>query len=109
MAYDEVVAARVRRALSGRRGVAEKHMFGGVVFMLHGNMCIGVEGERLMARVGRDDYEATLDEPYVSPMDFTGKPLTGFVFVAPAGFVSDTDLGQWVARCVRYVETLPRK
>jgi len=109
MAYDEAVAARLRRALEGRRGVVEKHMFGGVVFMLHGNMCIGVEGERLMARVGRDAYEAALGEPYVEPMDFTGTPLTGFVFVAPAGFVSDTDLQSWVARCVLFVETLPRK
>lgn len=89
--------------------VAERRMFGGLAFLLRGNMCCGVVGEELMVRVGRESYEAALYEPNVREMDFTGRPLRGFVYVAPDGLVSDGDLRAWVERGARYAESLPAK
>ena len=82
MLYDEGVAQRVREAMSDQKNVVEKKMFGGLSFMLQGNMCCGVVGAELMVRVGVDGYEAALSQPYARQMDFTGKPLKGFVYVA---------------------------
>jgi hypothetical protein len=77
--------------------------------MVNGNMCCGVVNDTLMARVGPDQYEAALKRPHTRKMDFTGKPLKGFVYVAPAGFESDDDLAGWVKRCRDFVATLPAK
>jgi TfoX/Sxy family transcriptional regulator of competence genes len=84
-------------------------MFGGISFMLDGNMCCGVVDNDLVLRVGRDRYEECLREPYVRPMDFTGRPLTGFIYVSPDGFASETELEQWIHRSVSFVRTLPSK
>ena len=109
MAYDEVLAGRVRRALSRRRGVSEKKMFGGLAFMLHGHMCCGVVKDRLMVRVGPKAYEHALAEPHARPMDFTGRPMTGMVFVAPAGLATDAALARWIGRAVAFGSSLPPK
>ena len=109
MAYDEGVAQRVREALADESHVVEKKMFGGIAFMLRGNMCCGVVGEELMVRIGRDSYEAALHEPHVREMDFTGRPLRGFIYVAPEGLVSEGDLRAWVERGARFAESLPAK
>ena len=109
MAFDEGVAQRVREALDTQTDVEEKRMFGGLAFMLRGNMCCGVVGNELMVRVGTDAYESALSEPHAREMDFTGKPLTGFVYVASAGFESDDDLQTWVDRAVEFVSLLPAK
>ena len=109
MAYDERVAQRVRRALTKQRGVVEKKMFGGLAFLLHGHMCCGVVGEELMVRVGADAYDAALSRPHARQMDFTGKPLRGFVYVAPAGFASAGDLRAWVAKGADFASSLPSK
>ena len=85
MPYDEQLAERVRAVLAGQPGLTERKMFGGLAFMLAGNMCVGVENDRLMLRLGQDLYEEALTRPHAAPMDFIGRPMKGFVFVAPGG------------------------
>ena len=109
MAYDEGVAQRLREALSDEDDVVEKKMFGGIAFMHRGNMCCGVVGEELMLRVGADGYDAALREPHARPMDFTGRPMRGMLFVGTDGFESDEALGAWLQRATAFTETLPRK
>ncbi len=109
MAYDERLVQRVRTLLAGEPDLSERKMFGGVSFMLAGNMCCGVVGKDLVARVGRDRYEKALARPHARPMDFTGKPLTGFVYVAPQGCASDRDLEGWIGLAKEFVLTLPAK
>lgn len=109
MAYDEGLAERLRELLADEQGLSEKKMFGGLAFLLHGNMCCGVTGEELMLRLGAEAGAAALAEPHARPMDFTGRPLTGFVYVGTPGFESDEDLEAWVARAVGFARTLPPK
>ncbi|MCZ7645837.1 MAG: TfoX/Sxy family protein [Planctomycetota bacterium] len=85
MAFDEKLAERIRRALKRRHGIREKKMFGGLAFLLHGHMTVGVVGEMLMVRVGPAAYAGALKLPHARAMDFTGKPLTGFVYVESPG------------------------
>ena len=84
-------------------------MFGGIAWMVNGHMSCGVNDQRLMARVGPDQFEAALSRPHAQPMDFTGRPLKGFVFVEPAGFEDDATLGDWVQMSLDFVTTLPPK
>lgn len=109
MAYDEKLAQRVRRALSGQEGIIEKKMFGGLAFMLHGNMSCGVHQDRLMVRVGPERYEEALARPHTRVMDLTRRPLKGFVFVFPEGLQSGADLEEWVGLGVEFARSLPRK
>jgi len=109
MAYDEKLAARVRKVFSGMKDVIERKMFGGIAFMLRGNMCCGVINDLLMARVGAGQYQAALKLPHVRPMDFTGKPMKGYVYVEPGGYQTDEQLKEWVGRCIAFVSTLPEK
>jgi len=109
MAYDEGLVERLREVFGDRRDIVEKKMFGGLAFMLSGNMCCGVVGETLMARVGTAQYQAALSRPHAREMDFTGKSMNGFVYVDPQGFESDADLQSWVALCETFVSSLPRK
>jgi TfoX/Sxy family transcriptional regulator of competence genes len=109
MAYDEAVAERVRGALGKTPGVVEKRMFGGIAFMVRGNMCCGVIGDRLMLRVGPKGYEAALGRPHAKTMDFTGKPMKGLVYVEPAGFASPRDLKKWIDRALEFALSLPAK
>jgi TfoX/Sxy family transcriptional regulator of competence genes len=109
LAYDEAVARRVRAILTARPGVDEKRMFGGLAFLICGHMCCGILGDELMVRVGPAAYEAALKQPHARPMDFTGRPLRGFVYVAPAGFDSKGSLEAWVARGAEFVASLPAK
>lgn len=109
MAYDEGLAERLREVFSNQRNVTEKKMFGGIAFMVNGNMCCGVVNDTLMARVGPVQYEAALNKPHARKMDFTGKPLKGFVYVAPEGIESDEDLAGWVKRSLDFVTSLPAK
>lgn len=109
MAYDEGVAQRVREALQGAHGITERKMFGGLAFMTHGHMFVGVLGDTLMVRVGPETYEEALRQPHVREMDFTGRPLKGYVYVAPEGFESDADLELWVSRSHRFASALPPK
>ncbi len=109
MAYDEGLACRVAEALAGVEGVVEKKMFGGMAFMVKGNMAAGILGDRLMVRVGADGYEEALSEPHCGPMDFTGRPMRGFVVVEAEGIASDGELSDWVDRGVGFALTLPPK
>ncbi|HEY5638374.1 MAG TPA: TfoX/Sxy family protein [Burkholderiales bacterium] len=109
MAYSEALVARIRAALASRTDVGEKKMFGGVAFMVRGHMCVGVNGDELMVRVGPAQYEALVTRPHARPMDFTGKPLKGFLYVGPAGIKGATALMGWVAHGLRHVASLPAK
>ena len=109
MAYDEGLAERLRELFARRTDITERKMFGGLAFMLSGNMCCGIVDDTLMARVGSQQYDAALREAHAREMDFTGRAMKGFVYVAPQGFESDASLGQWVDRCVAFAGGLPPK
>jgi TfoX/Sxy family transcriptional regulator of competence genes len=109
MAYDEALAERVRKALRSNRAVTERKMFGGIAFMLRGHMFVGISGESLMARVGPQNYQRALAMKSVRKMDFTGRPMRGYVFVEPSGLKSPADLERWVQLCADFVATLPPK
>ena len=109
MAHDDGLSQRIREMLENEPCVDEKRMFGGLAFMVNGNMSVGVTNADLMVRVGPDDYESALAEPYARPMDFTGKPLRGFVYVDAKGYESDEGLAKWVDKGVSYALSLPPK
>src|SRR3954447_11840659 len=109
MAYDETLADRIRDALAPRVGLSERKMFGGIAFMLGGNMAVGVIGEDLMVRLDPADAERALAEAHVRPMDFTGRPAKGMVFVDPEGTATDQDLGGWVDAGADFAASLPPK
>jgi TfoX/Sxy family transcriptional regulator of competence genes len=109
VAFDEGVAERLRELFEGRVDIVAKEMFGGIAFMHSGNMCCGVVNDVLMARVGADNYANALSRPYAREMDFTGKPLTGFVYVDPPGFSEEQQLHDWVALCEAFTSALPPK
>jgi len=109
MAFDEGLAERVRELLRNHRNVTERKMFGGLAFMLEGHMFVGILGDSLMARVGPEHYAGALRHKHVREMDFTGKPMKGYAYVAPEGLESDAALQDWVGRCTGFVRTLPPK
>ncbi len=109
MAYDHELAARIRARMDDPLGVTERAMFGGLAFLVYGNMCVGIVGRDLMVRVGPEAYQKTLTEPFVRPMDFTGKPLQGFIYVDADGVESDAQLDAWLERACAFVSTLPPK
>lgn len=109
MAFDEALADRVRDVIAGREAVSERKMFGGIAFMFGGNMGVGVLGEELMVRLGSEDAERALAEPHARPMDFTGKPMKGMVFVAPEGIADDAALAGWVEAGADFAASLPPK
>jgi len=109
MAYDEGLAERIRGILGDRRDVAEKKMFGGIAFMIRGHMSVGIVNDDLMVRVGLETYEDLVRQPHARPMDFTGRPMKGFVYVASAGFEEDEDLERWVSHGLKYAASLPAK
>ena len=109
MAYDETLAQRVKDALSDQPGITEKRMFGGLAFMLGGNMCVCVTQSSLMTRVGPDAYEDALAQPHAGRSDLTGRPMRGWVLVAPEGLATDAGLSEWVGRATAFTATLPAK
>jgi TfoX/Sxy family transcriptional regulator of competence genes len=106
MAYDEGLAERIRVVLEDVQDVTEKKMFGGVAFLLDGKMFVGIVKQDLMVRVGPDRYDESLERRHVRPMDFTGKPMAGYVFVAPDGVSEDDELAEWVRLGSQFVRTL---
>jgi TfoX/Sxy family transcriptional regulator of competence genes len=109
MAYSESLAERARKALARRKGITEKKMFGGVGFLLRGNMCVGIWKGSLIARVGPERYEESLAQEYVREFDITGKSMKGWVLVEPEGVETDEQLAEWVRRSLEFVVTLPAK
>lgn len=107
--YDEDLAIRTRIALRRRSDVSERKMFGGLCFLVGGNMACGIIKRELMVRVGPDGYEDALAQPHARPMDFTGTPLRGMVYVGTRGISTDPALAAWVDRAVRFAGSLPPK
>lgn len=106
---DELLAGRVRAMMRRKRGCVEKQMFGGLAFMINGNLCVGVWRESLIARVGPEDYETALAEPFAQEFDITGRPMRGWVMIEPGGLSDDVRLAAWIERCHKFVRSLPAK
>ena len=109
MAYSESLALRIRQVLGLRRGIVERKLFGGIGFLLNGNMCVGIWKNSLIVRLDPNDSEAALKEPNVVPFDITGRPMKGWLMVEPDGIETDKQLADWIRRSEEFVSTLPRK
>lgn len=110
MSYDQALASRIRKYFENHLNVEEKKMFGGLAFMVNGHMCVGANDHRLMARVGPQSYMHVLeDNMYATIMDFTGKPLKGFLYMEPEATDTDEELFKWIELCENFVLTLPPK
>ncbi len=109
MAYDEALADRIGIILKDQPNVVGKKMFGGIAFMVSGNMCCGVVKDSLMLRVGAENYESLLSRPHAREMDFTGKSMKGMIYVDPEGLKSEEELKTWVDRALEFVLSLPAK
>ena len=111
MTYSETQAERIRKELGRRAGLTEKVMFGGIAFLVGGNMAVGVHGDDLIVRVDPVQTEALLREPGAKPFDLSGSrgPPAGWLLVAPSGYKSDAGLRLWVGRGVAYASSMPKK
>lgn len=109
MAFSEKLADRIRKQLASETGIVEKKMFGGLAFMVSGNMSCGVAGDDLMVRVGPDAYADALAEPDAREMDFTGRPMKGMIYVTADGIRTAKRLAFWVQKGLRFAQSLPAK
>ena len=109
MAYDDDLADRVRALFAERPGVREQKMFGGLAFMLDGNMACGILGSELVVRVGKENLDEALSLPHSRPFDMTGRPMRSFVYVAAEGLADDEELERWAGRGIAYADSLPPK
>jgi TfoX/Sxy family transcriptional regulator of competence genes len=109
MAYDEGMAERVRELLETEPDFQEKKMFGGLCFLIRGNMVCGIIKDDLIVRVGMERYEDALKRSHTRKFDITGKPLKGWVVVSPEGHEEDEELSSWIEQGVRYARSLPPK
>jgi hypothetical protein len=109
VAFDTDLADRIRSALGKRKGLTEKKMFGGIGFMLGGNMACGVHGEQMIVRLDPNETDEALARPHTRRFDLTGRPMKGWILVEPNGLTKDADLGKWVSVGAKYAESLPPK
>lgn len=109
MAYSESLAARIRQLLPRNSSFAEKKMFGGVGFLLNGNMLVGVWKDSLIVRLSPELAEKALKKEHVRPMDITGKPMKGWLLIEPEGMEQDESLADWIEQARSFVKTLPKK
>jgi hypothetical protein len=109
MAYDETLARRVRAVLGDLPTLTEKKMFGGVGYLINGNMACGVHREFLVVRIGPDHYQEALEKQHTEVFDITGRAMTGWVMVAPQGCAEDEALRAWIQQGLGFVSTLPAK
>ena len=109
MPYDSGLAERVEEVLRGRPGFEQKKMFGGIGWLLNGNMCVGIYKEWLIARVGESAGAKLFKEKHAKPMDITGKPMKGWIMVEAEGVKDDGQLKDWIGRATTFVKTLPKK
>lgn len=109
MACDEKLSQRIRDFLDGMPGLVEKRMFGGVAFLLNGNMTCGIHKEWLVVRVGPDANDRALEKPFTRIFDITGRPMKGWIMIDPEGVVTDDDLEGWVMQGVEFASSLPAK
>lgn len=108
MAYDKKLAKKIDSIRKTKNVVTSKKMFGGLCYLLNGNMLCGISYDKLMARVGPDQYEVALKQIYCVEMDFTGKPLRGMVYVLPEGIKTKNSLKKWIDMCIEFVSELPK-
>lgn len=109
MAYDEILADRIRDRLATEPGIDEKKMFGGIAFMCNGNMAVGVSGNELMVRVGKDQHSEATSNPGVRDFDMAGRTMKGWVLVSPETVSDDAGLDDWIHRGLQFAHTLPAK
>jgi TfoX/Sxy family transcriptional regulator of competence genes len=109
MPYSTDLAARIRSQLGSAAGITEKKMFGGIGFLINGNMACGVIGEDLVLRIKPEDTTQVLAQPDTRPFDFSGKPMAGWIYVDPAGFTTDPELKDWIQQGIDYAKSLPAK
>ncbi len=109
MAYDENLAERIRAKLKGTRGLTEKKMFGGVGFMVNGNMACGVNKQDMIVRLSDEESDAALHKAHVRPFDMGGRPMKGWIVVEPQGLTTDKVLQSWIDQSVTFAKTLPSK
>ena len=109
MAYDDGLAERIRAQIGDPPALVEKEMFGGLSFLIGGNMSVGVIGEELCVRVGKDGHDEAAARPGARIMDFTSRPMRGWIMVTPDGFADDATLASWVDQGMAYAESLPAK
>lgn len=109
MAFDQELSDRIESVLRRRHGLTSRKMFGGIAFMLNGNMCCGVIRDELILRLGPEGGEEALEREFTRPFDFTGRPMRGFVVVEPEGFESPKDLKVWLQQAAKFASSLPPK
>jgi len=109
MPYDKTLADRVRKSIGGQAGLSEKEMFGGIAFMIRGNVACGVIGDELLVRVGPAGNDAALEQPHARPFDFSGRPSRGWIMLGAGGVAQDAELKKWVEQGVAFARTLPAK
>jgi TfoX/Sxy family transcriptional regulator of competence genes len=109
MAYDENLAKRVQPLLSRKQGFSAKKMFGGMGFLLNGHMCVGIWKDKLIARVGPENYKQALEEPTAREFDITGRAMTGWVMIEPDGLAKESELKHWVGIAAKFAGSLPPK
>ena len=109
MAFDEQLAERIRHQLGKRRGVTEKKMFGGVAFLVNGNLCCGVHGQELIVRLDPEQTEQALSKPHTRVFDLTGRPMKGWILVQPKGLATQAALSKWIRVGMKYTSSLPAK
>lgn len=109
MAYDQALAEEIRIRIGGRPEVTEREMFGGIAFMVRGNMAVGVTGDELMVRVGKEAHDAAVSRPGARIFDMTARPMKGWVVVEPEGFPTEAALEAWIEQGMAFAESLPPK
>ena len=109
MAFDETLASRIRKHIDKRSGLVEKKMFGGLAFLLKGNMSVGVSGDEMIVRIDPAETDAVLKQKHVRIFDMTGKPMKGWILVDAKGLADDKALAKWVDTGVTYAQSLPAK
>ena len=109
MAFDSALADRIRKRLAKRKGVAERQMFGGLAFLVNGNMCVGVHGNEMIVRLDPERTERALAERHTKIFDLTGRPMKGWILVRPQGLATAASLGKWVTAGLTFAASLPSK
>ncbi len=109
MAYDEQLAKRLSKLIAKRNGFHEQKMFGGIGFLLHGNMCFGIWKDNLILRLGEGQAQNALKKKNIKPFDITGRAMKGWVMVKPEGIKSEESLKQWIGQAIDFVTQLPCK
>lgn len=109
MAYNQELAERMRAKLKSSRGVTEKKMFGGVGFLVNGNMACGVINDDLIVRLSEDEFAKALKRKHVRVFDFSGKPMTGWIYVSAEGYKLEKALAGWMEKGMALAKSLPKK